>query len=198
MTCAKRRRVAAATSCWSNDTDPSYGTPWLVLLTVSRFPSLLPVWSQHKPAGVDPALIAHLPERRRPRLHLLRHQVQARTPALQPAPFVRYWTQGGDHHILKVVLDITLLGPPHISLDGQPLVLRPRNSAACQGYPLLPGCKWPLRVARAVGGPAVVGLAGQEGARVFARRAFPAQRPAAGISGRSRRPAFAQPAALPY
>lgn len=38
-------------------------------------------------------------------------------------------THEGDPPILKVVLHITLLGPPQINLEGQPLVLRPRNSA---------------------------------------------------------------------
>ena len=48
--------------------------------------------------------------------------------AVDPA-LILHSTQAGDHHILKIVLDITLLGPPQISLEGQPLVLRPRNSA---------------------------------------------------------------------
>jgi DNA-binding SARP family transcriptional activator/tetratricopeptide (TPR) repeat protein len=38
------------------------------------------------------------------------------------------WTRSNDPPILKAVLQITLLGPPQIILDGQPLLLRPRNS----------------------------------------------------------------------
>lgn len=61
------------------------------------------------------------PERRRGRL---RSSLGSSSWHLSPTG-----RRGADHHILKVVLDIALLGPPQISLEGQPLVLRPRNSA---------------------------------------------------------------------
>ena len=63
-----------------------------------------------------------------PGFHLSDLWLQHRTAGVDPT-LIPHSTQRGDPPILKVVLDITLLGPPQISLEGQPLVLRPRNSA---------------------------------------------------------------------